>query len=91
MRPTHLLLAAVAAISHAQTPAPRSPQPHQWPWLSAAAGPPSARARLLLAEMTLGEKITMLHGCQPVGKAPCGVRFSPPACLLRTMPSPPSF
>ena len=39
---------------------------------SAAAGPPSARARLLLAEMTLGEKITMLHGCQPVGKAPCG-------------------
>lgn len=30
------------------------------PWLSATAGPPATRANLLLAEMTLDEKLTLL-------------------------------
>ena len=57
------LLAAAAALSVVATaPGATEVEPP----------PPSARARALLGQMTLGEKITMLHGCQPVGKAPCG-------------------
>ena len=31
-----------------------------FPWLSATAGPPASRARMVLAEMTLDEKLTLL-------------------------------
>ena len=41
------------------------------PW-QRPSDPPATRATALLAEMTLHEKVTMLHGCQPVGKPPCG-------------------
>ena len=57
------LLAAAAALSIVPTaPGATEVEPP----------PPSARARALLGRMTLGEKVTMLHGCQPVGRAPCG-------------------
>ena len=64
-----VLCVAVACIDVRMATGQQDHAPLPW---QRPSDPPATRARALLAEMTLHEKVTMLHGCQPVGKPPCG-------------------
>lgn len=65
-----LLLAAALPLASAQSAAPATPS---YPWMNPGL-PPDQRAALVLKEMTLDEKISLLHGTGMSGLSPVSAR-----------------
>lgn len=85
---TGVLVMLSGALWVLQTPAPAAQQTAPQPWMDRSLQP-TRRAELLLAAMTLDEKIVMVHGIKGgyVGNVPANARLGIPALNLSDGPA----